>query len=134
MARWLLIPTWLLFFLSFAANLWFWGGLAHLPKLGPALVGAVDKQFSLTATYVGLGQPLLTRLDRARSAAESSREQLLRSPEALLEGPKGLLVDRLIAALPAGQHWSHYATPWLLVFGLALAWLKPKPIKITTRR
>lgn len=134
MARWLLIPIWLLFLASLSWNLWFWGGLSHLPRLGPALIAAVDKQFTLTATYVGLGQPLLTRLDRARSAAEYSREQLLRSPESLLEGPEGLLVDRLIAALPASHHWSHYAAPWLLVFGLVLTWLKPKPLKITTRR
>lgn len=133
MYRWLLPITWLLVPLSLAVNLGLWGGLAHTPRLGPALSAAVERQASLTATYVGLGRPLLQRLGWARSAAEHTSPLLSVPAEAVIEGPPGLLVERVHAALPEWARLSHHATPWLLLAGLVLSWIKPKPVHITSR-
>ena len=128
------LAVWLLFVLSMTANLWFWGGLASVPRLGTALTAVVYNQISLSATYFGLGRVALHRLGHARAAAARAESLLRASPEVLLDGPPGLLVQRVIQAQPHRQRISHYAAPWLLLAALTLHALAPKTVRITSRR
>lgn len=128
------VAAWLLFALSMTVNLWFWGGLASVPRLGTALTAVVYNQISLSATYFGLGRIALHRLGYSRAAAVRSESLLRESPERLLEGPPGLLVQRVIRAQPVRQRLSHHAAPWLLLAALTLHALAPKVVRITSQR
>lgn len=132
MTRWLLPLSWLAFLAAFGWNLWVWGGLAYDPALGPRLNARLERQFSLPATYLGVGKPLLGWAGRERRAAEMAEGLLRNPPGVLLDGPSGLLVERVVAALPGWTRLSHHAAPWLLLLAMVLTWTTPKPVHVTT--
>jgi hypothetical protein len=130
----LAVVLWLLYALSMVVNLWFWGGLASVPRLGTTVSAVIYNQVSLSATYFGLGRIALDKLGQARPAAIRSEALLSDSVDGLLAAPSGLLVARVIAGQPAWQRLSHYAAPWLLLAALTLQALAPKAVRITSRR
>jgi hypothetical protein len=127
--RWLLPVTWLLFFTAFAACLVFWGGIARVPAFGEQVERAAARHAFLTATYMGVGKHVVPLLGEER-AAQWARGQLASHWDEIASAPPGLLVERIIVAMPVWLRAAHHGAPLLLLLGLVLHLFRPRPVKI----
>lgn len=129
MRRWLSPLVWMLFLAALAACLAFWGGIARMPGVGAQVEHAASRHAFLTATYMAAGKHAVALLGEER-AAQWARGRVASRGDDIASAPPGLLVERIIGAMPVWLRAAHHGAPLLLLLGLALHLFRLRPVKL----
>ena len=124
---------WLLAGLFFAYDLFAWGGLALVPKLGDQLRHDADLHSPLAATYLAAGRFVVSRAGLEAKASRFSESRFPGMPTPGETDQRHALSEALTAQNSFGA-LAYYGAPLLGLLSLALHVGRPKPIRSFGRR
>ena len=121
--------------ISLGYNVWYWGGAARSPDLGPILTTAAAREAPLVDAYLSLGGAVLDFTPWAADAQADAERALAPARQRILDQPR-LAIDELFdhrydTALSV-LVISHWVAPLALLVTL-IAWLR-RPKAIQTRK
>ena len=119
---------WLLTALFWAYNLYLWGGLRDIPKVGDNLMREAPSESPLAATYMFLGSSVLRPAGlspRAQAFAAGRFPYQVAHPDEL----RYLAVAKFRAAQGLFGSLYYNLAPVLLVLSLIAHWRRQKPIR-----
>ena len=124
---------WLLAGFFFAYDLFAWGGLALVPKLGEQLQHDADMHSPLAATYLTAGRFIVEKAGQAENARRFAVRRFPTLPAADETDRRHALSEVLTAQKPFGV-LAYYGAPILGLLSLALHLTRQKPIRSFGRR
>ncbi len=124
---------WLLAGLCFAYDLFAWGGLALVPRLGDQLRHDADLHSPLAATYLVAGRFIVLKADLGEKARRFAEDHFPGMPTPGETDQRHALSEALTAQKSFGT-LAYYGAPLLGLLSLALHVGRPKPIRSFGRR
>jgi hypothetical protein len=118
--------------------LWFWGGAAQIPQVGPALIEGAEREGPLRLTYMTVGR-WLTRASGTKDAAIASAQRTLTDEglRAVTETPENAM-DIVSSREFGGAHlWlkvNEWAAPVLLLAWILLYATRNRAVHFTASR
>jgi hypothetical protein len=120
--------TWLLAGFFFTYDLFAWGGLACVPKLGEQLQHDANLHSPLAATYLAVGGFVVEKAGRVDQARAFANRRFPTMPTAGETDRRHAVGDALAAQLSFGA-LAYYAAPLLGLLSLLLHIGREKPIR-----
>jgi hypothetical protein len=124
---------WLLAAVFFAYDLFAWGGLALVPKLGEQLQHDADLHSPLAATYLAAGRFVVVKTGQAESARRFAESRFPGMPTPGETDRRHALSEVLTAQKSFGT-LAYYGAPLLGLLSLMLQVTRQKPIRSFGRR
>lgn len=129
----LLAALWIGGLLCLADQLYYWGGVAHSPTVGPIAQERVKFGSPLLAGYVWAGKTATGLLGLDQAAASSVQERMTELAPAIEANPS-IAARELQESLPTAKQPTYYLAPLLLLVAGVLQLRQPKQISTIRRR
>ena len=119
---------WVLMAIFFANDFYLWGGLKLTPKVGETLTREASFDAPLAATYLVIGEKVVSSLGRSDAAREHAAKrfpEVVAHPEML----ETFAVPKVLRAQGPWDKLCYYLAPLLLLLSLVLHTVRQKKIR-----